>query len=311
MEIYYELMTHLTAVEVGAVLAAVGDTRTFRTLTEEALAKLLANPDRCAEACWVARQSGALAGIALTATSETAATLQLLAVTPEARREGVGRELLRRVVETARARELAELRAVGVDTRDEATEAFFTAAGWERVDTGGLRMRRELRGLPEDVPLGSPVSEEYLLRTFREEDAEAFVHLMNVAFATEEHGGAPWTLESYHKGFRGDPVFAPDRVFLAVRRSDGAVAGTTSSWDYTVDGRKAGLIHWVAVDPEHRGRKLGVALMIRALHDMVARGHTEAFLNTNIKLRHAVQLYESLGFSVHERRVRYRLSLRE
>jgi ribosomal protein S18 acetylase RimI-like enzyme len=76
-----------------------------------------------------------------------------------------------------------------------------------------------------------------------------------------------------------------------------------------VDGRKAGLIHWVAVAPEHRGHKLGVALMIRALHDMVARGHTEAYLNTNVKLRHAVQLYENLGFTVLERRVRYRLSL--
>jgi mycothiol synthase len=213
-------------------------------------------------------------------------------------------------VEASRAQQLAELRAVSVDARDEAAEAFFAAAGWERVDPGGLRMRRELRDLPEDVPLGSPVSGEYFLRIFREEDAEAYVRLMNVAFATEEHGGGPWTLESFHKNFRGDPVFAPDRVFLAVRRSDGAVAGTTSSWDYTVDGRKAGLIHWVAVDPEHRGRKLGVALMIRALHDMVARGHTDAFLNTNIKLRHAVQLYENLGFTVHERRVRYRLPLR-
>jgi mycothiol synthase len=310
-ETRYELIKNLTPAEVEAIRGAAGDTYTFQALTGEALTEMLAHPDRCPEACWAARRADGPAGVALTTAGEKAGTLQLLVVTREARRQGVGRELLRRVVAATRARPLAELRTTGVDARDEAAAAFFAAAGWERSDPGGLRMRRELRNLPEDVPLGSPVSEEYFLRTLRDEDAEVFVRLINAAFATEEHGGGPWTLESFQRSFRGDPVFAPDRVFLAVRRRDGAVAGTTSSWDYTVDGRCVGLIHWVAVDPEHRGRKLGIALMIRAMHDMVARGHTEAFLNTNVKLRHAVQLYESLDFTIHERRLRYRLDLRE
>jgi ribosomal protein S18 acetylase RimI-like enzyme len=57
-----------------------------------------------------------------------------------------------------------------------------------------------------------------------------------------------------------------------------------------------GLVHWVAVDPGHRGRRLGEALLAAALHAMKARGHTEAFLNTNPALAAAVQLYERLGF---------------
>jgi mycothiol synthase len=307
----YELLSTRMPSDTAAILEAVRDTQSFGKLSGEGLERLLARPHPLPGACWIARGTAGLVGIAATTAGETAATLQLLAVRPAARRSGIGRALLDRVIAAARRHHLAELQTANVLAQDEAAGAFFGAMGWDRVDTGGLRMRRELRDLPADVPLEAPVSEDYFLRTFRDEDAGAFISLINAAFATETPPRQPWTLESFQRGFRSDPVFAPDRVFLAVRRSDEAVAGTTSSWDYTIDGRRVGLIHWVAVAPEHRGRKLGVALMVRALHDMVARGHTEAYLHTNASLRHAVQLYESLGFEITERRVRYHLALTE
>src|SRR5206468_1314309 len=153
-------------------------------------------------------------------------------------------------------RSLAELQASAVETRDAGAGSFFHAIGWEREDTGSLRMRRDLDALPV-----VNVAEGYFLRTFEEGDAAAWVRVRNAAFAAESHGGEPWTRETFERSFRGDPIFSPDRVYLAVRQSDGEVAGTTSSWDYEVDGRSVGLIHWVAVAPEHRGKRLGLALM--------------------------------------------------
>ena len=75
------------------------------------------------------------------------------------------------------------------------------------------------------------------------------------------------------------------------------LAGTTTAWEAEFEGRRMGLVHWVAVDPAHRGRRLGEALLAAALRAMKARGRTEMFLNTNPALATAVKLYERLGFA--------------
>src|SRR5206468_2279597 len=125
---------------------------------------------------------------------------------------------------------------------------------------------------------------------------EGWVRLINAAFSTEKRTFEPLVRESFEREF---PIaHGEDRawILMAERVEDGALGGTTAAWEAEFEGRRMGLVHWVAVDPAHRGRRLGEALLAAALHAMRARGHREVFLNTNPALAAAVQLYERLGF---------------
>jgi mycothiol synthase len=152
-------------------------------------------------------------------------------------------------------------------------------------------MIRSLNKLP---PLTT--SAGYRLRPYRPGDEEAWVQLINAAFATEKRTFDPLTPGSFAKEFPTANGEQYDWIFFAERECDGALAGTTAAWEAEREGRRWGLIHWVAVDPAHRGHGLGEALILAALHAMRARGHTEVYLNTDPALAAAVRVYERLGF---------------
>lgn len=154
-----------------------------------------------------------------------------------------------------------------------------------------MRMIRSLADPPHIA-----VPEAYRLRSYRPGDEEGWVRLINAAFSTEQRTFDPLVLESFEREF---PISnGEDRtwILLAERIEDGVLAGTTAAWEAELEGRRVGLVHWVAVDPAHRGKRLGEALLSAALHAMRARGHTEVFLNTDPALAAAVRLYERLGF---------------
>jgi GNAT superfamily N-acetyltransferase len=154
-----------------------------------------------------------------------------------------------------------------------------------------MRMIRSLEELPPVV-----VPEGYRLRSYRVGDEQAWVDLINAAFSTEKRTFDPLVRESFEREFPISHGESREWILMAERIADGALAGSTTAWEAEFGGRRMGLVHWVAVDPAHRGRRLGEALLAAALHAMKARGHTEAFLNTNTALAAAVQLYERLGF---------------
>jgi mycothiol synthase len=154
-----------------------------------------------------------------------------------------------------------------------------------------MRMIRSLSHLPPVVvPAG------YRLRPYRVGDEEAWVHLLNAAFATEEKKSTPMERASFEKEYPLSGGCDRNWILFAERIEDGALVGTTTAWEADLEGKRMGLVHWVAVEPAHRGRGLGDALLAAALHAMRARGHTEAFLNTDVVLRAAVRLYERMGF---------------
>ncbi len=158
---------------------------------------------------------------------------------------------------------------------------------------------RMLRSLTELSP-GS-VPEGYRLRCYRPGDEEGWVHLINAAFSTEKRTFEPLVRESFEREFPMSKGERLEWILFAERVEDGALAGTTAAWEAEFEGRRMGLVHWVAVDPAHRGRRLGEALLAAALHAMRARGHTEVFLNTDRALAAAVRLYERMGFVPFEK----------
>jgi mycothiol synthase len=154
-----------------------------------------------------------------------------------------------------------------------------------------MKMTRSLDDLPSVI-----VPEGYRLRCYRPGDEEAWVHLVNAAFSTEQRLFDPLTRASFEKEFPVSKGESWEWILFAERVEDGALAGTTAAWEAEFEGRRMGLVHWVAVGPAHRGHRLGEALLAAALHAMRARGHTEVFLNTDPALVAAVRLYERLGF---------------
>jgi mycothiol synthase len=154
-----------------------------------------------------------------------------------------------------------------------------------------MRMIRSLADLP---PVN--VSEGYVLRPYRVGDEEAWVQIINAAFSTEKRVFERQEVSSFEREFPTSRGHSRDWILFAEREEEGTLAGTTTAWETEYEGRRVGLIHWVAVHPEHRGRRLGEALMAAALHAMRARGHTEVVLNTDIALAAAVALYRRLGF---------------
>jgi mycothiol synthase len=162
-----------------------------------------------------------------------------------------------------------------------------------------MKMTRSLIDLPPfTVPTG------YRLRPYRPGDEEPWVQLINAAFATEQRTFDPLTRASFEKEFPTRNGERYDWILFAEHETDGTLAGTTAAWEADLNGRRLGLIHWVAVDPAHRGHRLGEALVAAALHAMRDRGHTEVYLNTNLALASAVRVYERLGFVREEDRNR-------
>ena len=69
-----------------------------------------------------------------------AAVIDELVVTQSWRRKGVGRELLRRVVERAKVLSVKRLEAQSLDVPGDALIAFFKAGGFTRADVGVFRL---------------------------------------------------------------------------------------------------------------------------------------------------------------------------
>jgi mycothiol synthase len=268
---------------------------TLRGEQPAALAALAAEATHRLRACEGQHEAGLL----IARVGEKGARVEALGVATGRRRRGVARALVEDLLVSLPAGTGVATRPI--DQRDAEACAFFAALGWTAEEPSGVRMQRDLDDLP---PLHVPAG--YRLRTYLEGDDEAWMRVIREAFATEAGGHAPTDPDAFRREYLENPLFHPSRIFFAVREEDNEVGGTTSSWETEVEGRRVGLIHWVAVAPDHRGRGLGEALNLAALHDMRARGHREAHLNTSRELPHAVRLYERLGFRAPRRWVIYR-----
>ena len=230
---------------------------------------------------------------------ERVATLSFAGVHPDRRRAGLGRRLLMEAEWVAREKCFQALRTgSAVDSDNAAATGLLQQTGWKPVFGASLKMWRELNELPNaKAPAG------YRIRTYETGDDTAFVRIKNAAFMSENAGGRAWTSADFEKEYLDSPYFDPKRVLFAICGDE--PVGTTTAWTATHQGRDVGLIHWVAVVPEHRSKGLGWVLNVRALHKLRALGYGEAILNTSETLESAVRLYRRLGFEVILRRAVY------
>ena len=264
-------------------------------------ASLCALQEKDPEALVVAFVDGVPAGVCATGLPDDAGIcgVRFMGVLPQQRRKGVGRALEVHAVRVVRSHGAKVLRTGStVSSENISGVAFLTDLGWRPVFGAGLRMWRKLDELPP-----ADLSEGYRMRTYCPGDEAAFVRIKNGAFGAEVGGGRDWTVEDFEKEYLASPYFEPERIFFA--ECNGELVGTTTAWTAEHEGREVGLIHWVAVMPQHRKKGLGWSLNVQALHRLRELGYREAVLNTSEQLESAVRLYHRLGFQDVVRRAAY------
>ena len=126
----------------------------------------------------------------------------------------------------------------------------------------------------------------YAIRTFCEGDAEQFVGLLN----NKDLGD--WTLQRL-QSVLSNPL-SPDGVFFATWKDD--LVATACALDRSSAGRGIGEVGWVAADPAHSGKNLGMAVSAVALEYLLDRGYDDIYLLTDPWRYPALKIYLKLGF---------------
>lgn len=300
-----EAVGHLAPEAVEAVqqlVYAAADADGVHPLSEHVVLHLRYGGDAPATNLLLRTASGELVGYAhLDTTDLVAGPSAELVVHPAWRRRGLGRMLVRALVEAAGDR--LRLWAHG-----ELAAAQLMA---EHLGFGRIRalwqMRRSLF-----APLEAPVlAAGVRVRTFVPgDDDERWLALNARAFADHpEQGG--WTIQDLHRR-QHEPWFDPSGFFLAER--DGELVGfhwtkVHGGSDHVHDDADhgpvdtadhghppIGEVYVVGVDAAARAHGLGRALTLIGLRHLRGLGLEEAMLYVDESNTAAIRLYTSLGF---------------
>jgi mycothiol synthase len=130
--------------------------------------------------------------------------------------------------------------------------------------------------------------EDYELRQFGLEDAEAYVRLM------QEVGFEGWDrdrLASVRERVIGNGFF------IVEHSPTGRIAATAVAVDNPGELHPAGgELGWVAADPKHRGKGLGLAVCAAVTARLIEAGYREIYLKTDDWRLPAIKTYLKLGY---------------
>ncbi|WP_460545003.1 mycothiol synthase [Glycomyces halotolerans] len=225
-----------------------------------------------------------------------------LAVDPDHRRRGVGRNLLRSVIDSLESN-VTQLR-VWAHGDLPAAAALSGSEGFSR-DRVLFQLARDLEGFtwPSAWPAGAKgnwptgsgaplaLPEGITLRPFEVgEDEEAWTRVNAAAFADHPEQGR-WTVGDLADRI-GERWFDPEGLIVA--EDEQGMLGF--HWTKVEGG--VGEVYVLGVDPRAQGTGLGKVLTFAGLAHMAAHGIRQVDLYTDESNTRAVQLYRSLGFAV-------------
>ncbi|WP_167975588.1 GNAT family N-acetyltransferase [Lentzea indica] len=222
-------------------------------------------------------------------------------VHPEFRRNGIGRQLLPRLVTMARELHAARHPAMPMvaTTMVESRSAGHVAL----AESLGFSADRHFYEL--EVALGEslaqvPISSAYEIVPFSPARDDEVRQVCNAAFAAH-WGSTERSPEEWAASFTNSKRFVPETSFLALE--DGAVIGFVLARHYPVVEELTGVrelwIGDVGTLAEHRGRGVASALLSWTLAQAKAQGYDRAGLSVDTaNPTRALGVYERAGFEV-------------
>lgn len=149
-----------------------------------------------------------------------------------------------------------------------------------------LQMVWPERLLSSPPPLVVPPG--YAMRQFTASDAEAYLALMAKA------GFRSWDHEQIEKVL---PSVLPGGWFIVEHAATGRLVATAMARHRPIEGHpNGGELSWVAADPEHKGRRLGMAVCAAVVRRFLAAGYRRIYLLTDDWRLPAIYVYLRLGF---------------
>jgi mycothiol synthase len=279
----------LTEPEVNGVLRLLADAEAVdgvRTLNEAALLRLRRRHPTT-QHLLVSEGTNLVAYAQLESGTEWSAG-QLL-VAPEHRRQGIGTQLLQRLI-------MESSRPLRVWAMGDSPAARALAK------TTGMTRQRELlimgRGLDEELPEPAfPAGVE--IRTFVPgQDEQEWLRVNAAAFA--DHPEQALIERDDLADRMAEPWFDPAGFFVAT--IDDIMVG----FHWTKQHQdQLGEVYVLGVAPSAAGRGLGKALLLTGLRSLQQRGSTRVHLYVESENRAAIELYLNYGFTTVNRDVMY------
>ncbi len=170
----------------------------------------------------------------------------------------------------------------------------FNATWPSSLGVLGFEPERELRQLRVRLPLGSPAyPDDVTLRTFREgEDEDIWLTVNNAAFEGHPENGS-WD-RTILRDRMSQPWWEPEGMIMAWHGED--LIGFCWTKDH---GDGVGEIYIIAVLSSVRRVGIGRALTLDGLASLSARGCSTGMLYVDASNEAALNLYESMGFTLH------------
>ena len=229
------------------------------------------------------------AGIVVAVKKHDCWALDILGVLPGFRGLGAGRKLLDACLDRMTSPP-GNVVTPSIDSRNRPAVLLLESVGFRKNDDEVLRMSVELSAteLPLDLPEGCS------FRTYRPGDEHHWIRLFDLVFRDLLGSFRPWTHEQFRVQFLDRPVFQAERLFFLCQED--RPVGSITAWTGDEEGRAVGIVHWVMLDPELRGKGLGRPMMVQCMNRLREEGWPEAFLTTRANLNMAILLYERMGF---------------
>ncbi len=221
--------------------------------------------------------------------------IQGLGVVPQFRGRGIGRELVRKALESLRERGMETAQA---NMRDDALACKHIFESFEfKLIRIFSTMRRQLGKAHSDNGENTDVT----IRTMRAgiDEIKLITKLNNQAFS-EHFNFRPTTLEEW-KHWSKDPDFDREGFFFALLKEQpiGYVGTWVDRKFVKFKGIKRGVIATIGVLKPYRRKGVGTSLILRGMEYLKSRGMTEVELGVDdLNETEAIKLYEKVGFNV-------------
>ena len=281
--------TELSGTEIDSVLRLVADAEAadqIRALNEAALLRLR-RPHPTTRHLLVSEQDELVGYAQLESGAEWSAGQ--LVVSPDHRREGVGTQLLQRLI-------MESTSPLRIWAMGDSAAAQALAA------TAGMARRRELlimgRRLDDELPEPAVPSGVQIRAFVPGQDEREWLRVNAAAFANHPEQALIDLADL--KDRMAEPWFNPDGFFVATRQ--GAMIG----FHWTKQHQdQLGEVYVLGVAPWASGQGLGKALLLTGLRWLQQQGCSRVKLYVEADHRAAIELYLTYGFTTASRDVMY------